>query len=101
MPKLTVDQPADPQIMMSRKEFQALHSAARAMFRESMKSDNHSAQALIYLQLLDAAIDAGHEALGTHRPSADTYVELISGISKIQAENAQRFLENKGLTIPE
>lgn len=85
-------------ITIQRKEFQALHSAARAMFKNALKTDDHSAEALMYLQLLDAAIDAGHEALGTHRPSADTYVELIGGISRIQAQNAQAFLQREGLT---
>lgn len=91
----------EPTVTIGRKEFQALHSAARAMFKEALKSDNHSAEALIYLQLLDASIDAGHAALGTHRPSADEYVRLVNGISKIQAENAKLFLEQQGLTIPE
>jgi hypothetical protein len=37
MSKQDVKEPEEAQVTLGRKEFQALHSAARAMFKESMK----------------------------------------------------------------
>lgn len=88
-------------VTIGRREFQALHSAARAMFREVMKTENHSPDTLAFLQLLDAAIDAGHEALGTHRPSADQYIHMVGGIIATQAQNARLILEREGLLSKE
>jgi hypothetical protein len=83
-------------ITVSKKTFQYLHSAARALFQQALQTENHSAESLVYLQLLNEAIDAGHDALGTHRPSADQYVNVVGGITRLQAENAQAFLKNEG-----
>lgn len=84
-------------VTMDRMAFQALHSAARALYKQALESEDHSPNTLLYLTALDAAIDAGHEALGTHRPSADKYIHVIGGITKAQAQNAQAILRNEGL----
>ena len=84
-------------ITVDKKTFQALHSAARALFNEALKTDNHSVATVTYLQLLNDAISAGHEALGTHRPSADHYIELARGVTKAQEENIKILLEEHGL----
>ncbi len=86
---------------MSRAAFQALHSAARGMFRYTMQTDNHSAETLVYLQLVDAAIDEGHTALGTQRSAADQYIHLVGGLTSAQMQNARKILENEGLLPPE
>lgn len=81
-------------VTIEKEFFMALHSAARALFQQSIKTDNHSAESVAYLTILDAAIERGHQVLGTHRPSADKYIELITGITEIQRKNAEAFLES-------
>lgn len=67
------------------------------MLRQALQTDNHTPETLVYLQLLDAAIDDGHLALGTQRSAADTYVNLVRGMTEIQVQNAHRILEREGL----
>jgi len=86
-------------VTMDRTLFQALHSAARALYKQALETDDHSTNTLLYLTVLDEAINAGHKALNTNRSAADKYVHLVSGISKTQAENAKAILEREGLTI--
>lgn len=84
-------------VTLDRTQFQVLHSAARALFQQALGTEDHSATTLMYLQALNDAIDTGHDALGTHRPSADKYVHIVGGITKAQADNAQAILQKEGL----
>lgn len=84
-------------VTVDKKTFQALHSAARALYAEALKTENHSVATLTYLTLLNDAIDAGHTALQTHRTSADKYIELTKGVTAAQEENIKLLLEHHGL----
>ncbi len=84
-------------ITVDKSTFQALHSAARALFTEAMKTDDHSVATVTYLTLLNEAITAGHEALGTHRASADKYIEFAKGVTAAQEENIKILLKEHGL----
>lgn len=98
-PILPVAPPVET-VTVEKRAFQALHSAARAVYRSEIQKDNHSAETLVFLQLLDAAIDDGHLALGTERPAADQFIHLVSGITQLQAANARKILEQEGLLTP-
>lgn len=88
-------------IEISRREFQVLHSAGRALFKQATQSYDHTKEATAYLVALDQAIIKGHEVLNTDRPAADEYVRLIHGITEAQREHARAILENEGLTMTE
>ncbi len=87
-------------VKIDKKHFQVLHSAARAVFKQAVESNEHSATTLEYLTALDAAIEEGHRSLGTSRPAADQYIHLVGGLTKAQAENAMSILRKEGL-LPE
>lgn len=96
-PDLVPSVPENTTVTLDRAAFQVLHSAARSVFRNQIQVDNHTKETLIYLQLLDKAIDVGHEALGTLRPYADQYIHLVTGLTQTQVQNARRILESEGL----
>ena len=80
-------------VTVDRDQFQMLHSAGRSLFQNALKTQDHSPDTLVYLTLLNDAIDEGHKVLGTHRPTADEYIELVSNITTIQRANAEKFLK--------
>lgn len=88
-------------VEMSRHDFQVLHSAGRALFKQATESYDHTKEATAYLVALDQAIIKGHEVLNTDRPSADEYVYLVHGVTEAQREHARTILENEGLTVAE
>lgn len=79
-------------VKVDRETFQSLHSAGRSLFQQALQSNDHSAETAVYLTLLNKAIDEGHRVLGTQRAMADKYIELVSGITQTQRENAEMFL---------
>lgn len=87
-------------IKIDKKQFQVLHSAARAVFKQVLESNEHSSTTLEYLTALDAAIDEGHRVLGTDRPAADQYINIVGGLTRAQADNAMSILRKEGL-LPE
>lgn len=87
----------EQKIRVTKKTFQALHSAGRSLFQQALQSNNHSAETLIYLTLLNEAIDEGHQVLGTQRAAADEFIRLVTGITDAQRENARLFLEQEEL----
>lgn len=84
-------------VTMSRKHFQALHSAARSVLRYSISTYDHTPEAASFLILLDEAINAGHEVLGTDRPSADRYIDLMIGVTELQRKQAAELLSKADL----
>lgn len=84
-------------VKIDTKQFQVLHSAARAVFKQAVESNEHSSTTLEFLTALDAAIDEGHRVLGTSRPAADQYINLVGGLTKAQADNAMAILRKEGL----
>lgn len=85
------------QHQISRHDFQVLHSAGRALLKQSLEHFNHSEAAAAYLVALDTAINAGHEVLGTERPNADQYIQLVRGVSELHEDQANAILEREGL----
>lgn len=80
-------------VQISEEHFRTLHSAARALYVEVMKTENHSPASLAFINMLNDAIDAGHEVLGTDRVSADRYIEATKEVTRQQHANAQMFVD--------
>src|SRR5688572_3986440 len=91
---ITVEPVLEPPVMIEvdKKMFQYLHSCGRSLLASALKSDNHSAETLLYLTMVGEAVDYGHQVLGTQRGYADAYINVVGGITALQAENAKKFL---------
>ena len=84
-------------ITVDKRSFQALHAAARSLYAQALSIEDHSVASLQYLLVLNDAINAGHELLGTNRADADRFITTVQQAVNQQKVIAQQILEREGL----
>lgn len=99
-PVSPVPESSQDTVIVDRKQFQILHSAARAVFRSILTNPNPTQDMALSAMALDEAIDEGHRALGTERASADKYVQAVGGLLYQQLVHARQILERENMDVP-
>lgn len=87
-------------ILVPRSVFQNLHSAARSAYQSFCRMDVHTPESAAAMEILNQAIDMGHDLLGTNRGYADRYIASIGGgITQLQADHIREIFKREGLVI--